>query len=431
MASENISEFFAAVCAEHEIKINPHIVDVLEKTAVTENVTLKLAGNNRLRRVQRLDDEDVLALSKCLRSNTCVTGLDVRYNDITDEGAGHLADLLQDNSTLLSLDLMFNNIQTNGAEVLAKSLQCNSTLLSLGLSGNKIENRGAMHLASMLQVNNTLKELELADCDLATQSVIAFAIMLKSNSTLHSVDISRPLLFSHQEEWAVHFSEMLVLNSSLVELHLGKMGMTDTGMERLTEGLRLNHSLRYLDLRCNRVTRDGVHHLSKVLKQNPTLEVIDLSSNRIEDEGAVYLSEAVAWPGCVLRELSVSSNNIRTEGLLSLARAMKVNTTLSHIYIWGNHLEEPVRQAFRELITSGRLPPEQTDVSAYEVDGQVFLAEVFHSLRRHYYKTNSDGTDTSTTSNTAADLLTSHAASPDSTSPPQIEGQQLVPMQPC
>ena len=52
----------------------------------------------------------------------------------------------------------------------------------------------------------------------------------------------------------------------------------------------------------NRVTRDGVRLLAKVLKQNPTLEVIDLSYNRIEDEGAVYLSEAVAWPGCVLRE---------------------------------------------------------------------------------------------------------------------------------
>lgn len=84
------------------------------------NVTLKLAGNNRLRRVQRLDDKDVLALSKCLRNNTRVTGeqsglgeqrnldalqnfklffmsagLDVRYNNITDDGAGHLADLLQ------------------------------------------------------------------------------------------------------------------------------------------------------------------------------------------------------------------------------------------------------------------------------------------------------------------------------------------------
>lgn len=47
----------------------------------------------------------------------------------------------------------------------------------------------------------------------------------------------------------MHCSEMLAANSSLVELHLGKMGMSDTGMERLAEGLRRNRSLRYLDLR--------------------------------------------------------------------------------------------------------------------------------------------------------------------------------------
>ncbi|KAM6970956.1 leucine-rich repeat-containing protein 34 [Tautogolabrus adspersus] len=424
MASENISDFYAAVCEEHQITINPHVLQVLQKTTITGNVTLKLSGNDRLRHVQRLDDEDVFALSKCLRYNKCVTGLDFRYNNITDEGVRHLADLLlEDSSSLKSLDLMFNDIQTDGAEVLTKSLQCNSTLLSLGLSGNKIGNRGAMHLASMLQMNNSLKKLELADCDLATQSVIAFAIVLKSNRTLISLDITRPLLFSHQEEWAVHFSEMLAVNSSLVELHLGKMGITDTGMERLTEGLRLNHSLRYLDLRCNRVTSDGVRHLAKVMKLNPTLEIIDLSSNRIEDEGASYLSEAIAHRGCVLRELSVTSNNIRTEGLLSLAQAMMVNTTLNHIYIWGNHLDEPVCQAFIELISTGRLPPDQTDVSAYEVDSRVFLAEVCNTLRRTYE------TETSLTSNTELDLSTENAISPDSTLTLPIEAQHLVPLQ--
>ncbi|KAM6908085.1 uncharacterized protein PEZ65_016391 [Lycodopsis pacificus] len=382
-------------------------------TPLTDSVTIELRGNNRLRDVQRLDDGDVLALSKCLRNHRSVTGLDVRYNNITDEGVGHLVDLLQqDSSSLRSLDLMFNDIRGDGAQVLAKSLQCNSTLLSLRLSNNKIENRGAMQLASMLQVNSTLRELELADCDLDTQSVIAFSIVLKSNKTRRSVDVSRPLLFSHQEEWAVHVAEMLAVNSSLVELHLGKMGMTDTGMERLTRGLRLNGSLRYLDLRCNRVTRDGVRHLADLLKKNRTLDVVDLSSNQIEDEGA--------WPGCVLRELSVHSNNIRTEGLLSLAHALTVNTPLDHVYIWGNHLEEPVCQAFRELIASGRLPPEQTDVSAYEVDGRVFLAEVFHSLRRRYYSTNGFDTDT---------RPTNEAAGHDSSFTPHIESQQHVSLQ--
>lgn len=38
------------------------------------NVTLKLTGNSWLRGVQRLDDKDILALSKCLRNSKCVTG---------------------------------------------------------------------------------------------------------------------------------------------------------------------------------------------------------------------------------------------------------------------------------------------------------------------------------------------------------------------
>ncbi|KAM3860405.1 leucine-rich repeat-containing protein 34 [Diretmus argenteus] len=393
MCSKSLSEDYVAVCAEDELPINSYVLDVLRETTETKNA-IKLAGNDHLRRVQRLNDDDIEAISRCLRNHKSVTGLDVRYNNVTDEGAGHLAALLQEENPVLSrLDLMGNGIQVNGAEALAKSLQCNRVLLSLRLTGNKIGNRGAMHLASMLQVNEALQELDLADCDQGTQSVIAFANALNSNRTLHSLNISRPLLFSHQDEVAVHMARMLVLNRSLRELHLGKMALTDTALDRLLDGLRLNHSLRYLDLSCNRVTRDGAGLLAEVLKWNPTLEIVDLSSNRIEDDGAVHLSEAVGRRGCSLRALSVTRNNIGTVGLLSLAQAMKVSSTLTHIYIWGNQLEEPVCQAFAELLASGRLPPEQTDVSAYEVDGRVFLAEVSHGLRRHYYWTPSYGPD--------------------------------------
>lgn len=36
--------------------------------------------------------------------------------------------------------------------------------------------------------------------------------------------------------------------------------------------------------------------------------------------------------------LSVVSNNITDEGLVALAHAMQANTTLTHIYIWGNKI---------------------------------------------------------------------------------------------
>lgn len=76
---------------------------------------MNLSGSKGLKRVQRLDDRDALVVSKCLKNNRRVTGeptdprgsapsvkallippgLDVSYNNITDEGFRHFADLLR------------------------------------------------------------------------------------------------------------------------------------------------------------------------------------------------------------------------------------------------------------------------------------------------------------------------------------------------
>ncbi|CAB1341033.1 unnamed protein product [Coregonus sp. 'balchen'] len=295
----SITEVYSSVCKELKLRTNRYILEVLQETeGKTGDITLKLTGNDRLRKVEKVTNKDALALSRTLRDNDSVTGLDLRYNCITDEGAEHLADLLQENVCLRSLDLMCNDIQTDGAEYIAKSLTSNEALLSLRLTGNKIGNRGAMHLASMLQRNSTLQELDMADSDL----------------------------------------------------------------------------------------------------------ILDLASNRIEDDGALYLSQAIALPTCNLKALSIPSNNIATVGLVSLSRAMQANNTLTHIYIWGNRLEEPVCQAFSDLLSSGRLSSEQTDVCVYEVDGCVCLAEVFHGLKRHYYWTPSYGQNGNPASNAALAL---------------------------
>lgn len=109
--------------------------------------------------------------------------------------------------------------------------------------------------------------------------------------------------------------------------------------------------------------------------------------------------------------LSVSWNNIRTEGLLALAQAVNFNPSLTHVNIWGNYLEEPVcqvrcgfhasclsvslapsllapHQAFQELIFSGRLLRDQTDVTAYEMDDQVCLAEVRNASKKLHQRIN-------------------------------------------
>ncbi|NXY45340.1 LRC34 protein, partial [Ceuthmochares aereus] len=393
----DLHQHYVQACQSLGRSENPFIAHLLQeadkdyKNDWTKGITLKIAGNNHLVPVQRVTDDDLQVLASVLRNTVFVTGLDLRYNILTDAGAKHMAAFLQENSTLQYLNLMFNYIGTSGAELIAKALHRNDTLGYLRMTGNKIGNKGGMFFASMLQINSTLEKLDLGDCDMGTQCLIAIATALARNRSVKAINLNRPLLYSEEEETTVHVALMLKNNSSLVELHLCKHDMKNFGVERLCEALYENSSLRYLDLSCNKITCDGVKFLAKLLEWNQTLEILDLNANRIEDDGAIYLSEALALYNRTLQALSVVSNNISGKGLVALSDAMKRNMELSYIYIWGNKFDEATCMAFSELIQRGRLKPSCTDVEPYTVDGHVHLAELSHGLKKHYYWTPSYG----------------------------------------
>ncbi|XP_069648869.1 leucine-rich repeat-containing protein 34 isoform X1 [Haliaeetus albicilla] len=361
----DLRQHYVRACQNLGQPENPFIARVLQeadkndKIRGTKGITLKIAGNNRLVPVQRVTDDDLQVLASVLRSTVLVTGLDLRYNVLTDAGAKNMATFLQENCTLRYLNLMFNDIGTSGAELIARALHRNETLVYLRMTGNKIGNKGGMFFASMLQINSTLEKLDLGDTDME-ETTVRVALMLKNNS-------------------------------SLVELHLGKHEMKNFGVEQLCEALYENSSLRYLDLSCNKITCDGVKFLGELLKRNQTLEILDLNANRIEDDGAFYLSEALTLYNRTLQALSVVSNNISGKGLVALSDAMKTHMELSYIYIWGNKFDEATCMAFSELIQMGRLKPNCTDVEPYEVDGHVHLAELSYGLQKHYYWTPSCG----------------------------------------
>ncbi|XP_057612808.1 leucine-rich repeat-containing protein 34 [Chionomys nivalis] len=387
----NLQEQYRHFCSENIRKANPFILDILQKLdeeiekGPEEGITLNIAGNNRLVPTQRMTGEDFWLLSKVLGNQTCITGLDVKYNLIGDVGAYYAAKLLQKQPCITYLNLMFNDIGPEGGELIAKALHKNKTLKYLRMTGNKIANTGGMFFAAMLQINSSLEKLDLGDCDLGLQSVIAFTTVLTQNKVIKAINLNRPILYGEQEESTVHMGHMLKENHFLVELHMCKHDMKNFGMQQLCSALTLNSSLRYLDVSCNKITRDGMVYLADVLKSNTTLEVIDLSFNRIENAGAKYLSETLTFHNRSLKALSVVSNKIEGEGLVALSQSMKTNLVLSHIYIWGNKFDEATCVAYSDLMESGRLKPDSTDVQPYVVDGRVYLAEVSNGLKRHYY----------------------------------------------
>lgn len=351
------------------------------------SLSLYLAGNNKLitPNPPRLVDDDVLVLHTWLGNCSLVTSLDLRYNFITDKGIKHIADLIAESSTLESINLMCNDFGEIGAQHLAGALHKNGSLRCLRLNGNKIGNKGGLCFAQALQVNTTLESLDLADTDLKTESVIALSTVLLSNRSLKALNVSRPLLFSQQEETTDHFARMLKVNNSLQELHLMKHDARDFGAIRLAENLVSNYTLTYLNLSCNRITSDGAKQIAELLKQDTALKILDLGFNRIGDDGAQYIAQALGTYNSTLEALGINSNEITAVGLCAIANALRFNASLAEIYVWGNNLEESCCIAFKNLVDSGRLSLKNIDVQPYVVDGRVQLAQVSNGLRCWYY----------------------------------------------
>lgn len=382
---------FEAACVELSQEKPKYIDNMIEREKQNnvlefqESMHLYLAGNHPQLTVARIQDSDCNVLYKTLENNFYVKSIDLRYNNITDEGCISLGKLIEANKFLEEINLMCNDFGSDGACALAKSLYNNTTLKNLRLDGNKIGNKGGMAFAQALQINTTLKMLDIGDADLTIECLIAIATVLRENNNLEALNVNRPLLWTYQEEPTDHFTRMIKVNKGLKELHMQKFGMRDFGACRFAENLMHNFTLTYLNLSCNRITRDGVKELAKVLKLNTALKVLDLGYNRLEDDGAIHLAEAVGTYNTILECLNIVYNNIGPKGLCAIAEALTFNSTLTSLFIWGNHFDDTVNIAFTSHIHSERLQEQNCDVNSYVVDGKVHLSQTEYLPRRHYY----------------------------------------------
>ena len=89
----------------------------------------------------------------------------------------------------------------------------------------------------------------------------------------------------------------------------------------------------------NNIQAAGALSLADALKVNTTLTSIDLSGNNIQAAGALSLADALKV-NTTLTSIDLRDNNIQAAGALSLAEALKVNTTLTSIDLGSNNIED-------------------------------------------------------------------------------------------
>jgi Ran GTPase-activating protein (RanGAP) involved in mRNA processing and transport len=106
----------------------------------------------------KITSKGVLYLSEMLKVNGTLRILNLRWNQIDDDGAKSLFDVLKDgNRTLEHLHLDLNQITDKSVESILKMINANRTLKLLILTDNRISEDNQRHLEKVAQLREPIR----------------------------------------------------------------------------------------------------------------------------------------------------------------------------------------------------------------------------------------------------------------------------------
>jgi Ran GTPase-activating protein (RanGAP) involved in mRNA processing and transport len=145
-------------------------------------------------------------------------------------------------------------------------------------------------------------------------------------------------------------ASMLKSNIALEGLSLASNSICDHDLIQLVNILSMNTSkLNRLALTSNKITDSGVPYLAQMLKLNRTLTQLWLGYNEITDQGVHLLTETLANHNQTLQVLSLSANTMVTDASIdSFLQMLEHNRTLKVLALVGCHLSDTCKSQLRQ-----------------------------------------------------------------------------------
>lgn len=149
----------------------------------------------------------------------------------------------------------------------------------LNLAGCNLSATDSTVLSKCFATDSFIEEYRFTDCLLSEESCKIILNSLCFNKTIKVLDLKGNNLRSSGAE----LIGKLLKRTSLVELFLewNSVGMWDTGLTAVAEGLALNQTLRVLDLSNNQISHQGGEEIAHALKRNKQLRVLDMRWNNV------------------------------------------------------------------------------------------------------------------------------------------------------
>ncbi|XP_059847026.1 leucine-rich repeat-containing protein 34 isoform X5 [Hypanus sabinus] len=319
-SSGGLKACYLDICAEMKQDVNPYILNVLQhvdhsKVVLYDGFTLMLSGNSLRFPVQRLTDSDAAVLVCLLHRNSFITGLDLRFNHLSNCGAESIAKLLLGIQSLIGLATVLNHNKS------LKAINVGRPLVYT------LQEEMTVHMANMLQVNQSLQELHLAKMGIKDFGVQQLCEQLVKNKTLRFLDLRCNQISC---DGAKFLAELLRHNTPLKILDLAANRIGDDGLVYISEALRyLNDQLIALSVTSNCITGIGLVTFANVLKSNATLKNIYIWGNVLDESACSEFANLLKVGRLKPRQTDVSPYWI--DGQVYLA---EVSHGLQMFYYW-------------------------------------------------------------------------------------------------
>ncbi|CAH2016375.1 unnamed protein product [Acanthoscelides obtectus] len=362
------------------------LTEALAKTKVDQN-GVSFAGKSL-----KLDNEDdANEVTEAINECTDLEYLNLEGNTLGVNAARAVAKSLEKHPELkraLWKDMFTGRMKTEipkALEHLGNGLvTAGARLVELDLSDNAFGPIGVEGLAALLRSSScyALEELRLNNNGLGITGGKLLAAAL-TDCYKSSKEQGKPLALKVfvagrnrlENDGATALAQVFKMIGTLEEIAMPQNGIYHVGIKALSEAFVHNKGLRVLNLNDNTIGSKGADHIAGVLPHLQALTDINFGDCLLKTKGASRLAEALTDGHKNLKDLQLGYNEIRVDGALLIACAMKNKLKIVSLQLDGNQfgtkgrkeLETKLKE-FGKLHVLGSLDENESEESEEEAE---------------------------------------------------------------
>jgi len=185
-----------------------------------------------------LTDDSALIISEGLKLNKTLKTITLTSSpSLTSKGMTAICSALCGNPVLTKFDCSSTSMKPDSAKEIGKLLACSSSLEDLSLSCNYIGDEGLKYICEGLAKNKSVKTVDFSNCNITAKGMEHFRTLLVNSK---AIKLSYVIFNSNTfgDAGMIFLAEGLSANTSITQLMLSSVGLTNAGAMRLFETLK-------------------------------------------------------------------------------------------------------------------------------------------------------------------------------------------------